>query len=62
MEVTRISDLPNNNGMGLSSGGGFSSGGGYSSGGGFSFKIKKMGKRSPGRPGAGGNPFQCPEF
>ena len=33
-----------------------------SSGGGFSFKIKKMGKRSPGRPGAGGNPFQCPEF
>jgi hypothetical protein len=28
MEVTRISDLPNNNGMGLSSGGGFSSGGG----------------------------------
>ena len=33
-----------------------------SSSGGFTFKIKKMGKRSPGRPGVGSNPFQCPEF
>ena len=33
-----------------------------SSSGGFSFKIKKIGKRSPGRPGSGSNPFQCPAF